>query len=387
MPAIPVGVENLFLSDLSPQLLMLPGPTPLPQAVLQALSSPMLNHRGPQFAELFAEIEKGLQWAFETQHRVLMLTGSGTTGMEAAILNLFSPGDTILAVSNGSFGERFGDMCEVYGLEVERLAYAWGEVVQPHDLADRLASDRHKRIKAVLMVHNETSTGVLNPLQAMASIIREHGALSIVDAISSLTSTPLPMDAWGLDVVLGASQKGFMVPPGLAFVGLSPRAWEAHEKAKMPRFSLDFKLTREYAEQGWTPWTPPIPLFHGLKVSLALMQAEGLAAIQARHLLLTQTVRLGLEALGLKLMISNIEHASRAVTPVFPPEGIAADTIRTQMLSQHNIVLGGGQRKLTGQIFRVGHLGYQHLPAIWSTLTALKLTLQELGYIHPVCLL
>lgn len=376
MPAIPVAVESPSLSELTPQWLMLPGPTPLPQAVLRALSTPMLNHRGPAFAKLFAEIEAGLSWVFQTQHRVLMLTGSGTTGMEAALLNLFSPGDTVLAVSNGSFGERWGDMAEVYGLQVERLAYDWGAPIRPEDLRLRLAADRSQSIKAVLMIHNETSTGVLNPLQEMAEIIREHGALSLVDAISSLTSTPLPMDAWGLDVVLGASQKGFMVPPGLAFVALSPRAWEAHARARLPRFSLDFQLTLEYAEQGWTPWTPPIPLFHGLKVALELMQEEGLDAIQARHLQLMRATRSGLEALGLKLMIPDETHASRAVTPVFPPPGIAADALRQHLLEEYNLVLGGGQRKLTGQIFRVGHLGYQHLPGIWTTLAALKETLQ-----------
>lgn len=383
MPAIPAVVENRSLSEFSPQLLMLPGPTPLPQAVLQALSGPMINHRGPTFAELFAQIEKGLSWAFETQNRVLMLTGSGTTGMEAALLNLFSPGDKVLAVSNGSFGERWGDMAAQYGLEVERLAYEWGKTIQTQDLRSRLQADKTQAIKAVLVIHNETSTGVLNPLQEMAAIVREHGALVIVDAISSLTSTPLPMDAWGLDVVLGASQKGFMVPPGLAFVALSAKAWEAHAQARLPRFSLDFSLTREYAEQGWTPWTPPIPLFYGLKVALQMMQTEGLAQIQARHLHLMQTVRAGLKGMGLELMIPDERHASRAVTPVYPPPGLDADDIRTSLLEEYNIVLGGGQRKLTGQIFRVGHLGYQHLPNIWATLIALEQTLKKRDYPVP----
>jgi aspartate aminotransferase-like enzyme len=343
----------------------------------------MINHRGPAFAELFAEIEKGLSWAFQTEHRVLMLTGSGTTGMEASLLNLFSPGDKILAVSNGSFGERWGDMAALYGLEVERLAYEWGKTIQTQDLRTRLQADKTQAIKAVLFIHNETSTGVLNPLQEMAAIVREHGALVIVDAISSLTSTPLPMDAWGLDVVLGASQKGFMVPPGLAFVALSPKAWEAHAQARLPRFSLDFSLTREYAEQGWTPWTPPIPLFYGLKVALGMMQAEGLEQIQARHLHLMQTVRAGLKGMGLELMIPDERHASRAVTPVYPPPGLDADDIRTSLLEEYNIVLGGGQRKLTGQIFRVGHLGYQHLPNIWATLIALEQTLKKRDYPVP----
>ncbi|PIQ23346.1 aminotransferase [bacterium (Candidatus Blackallbacteria) CG17_big_fil_post_rev_8_21_14_2_50_48_46] len=366
------------MSQILPQYLMLPGPTPLPQAVLQALSGPMINHRGPEFAELFREIEAGLKWVFQTQHRVLMLTGSGTTGMEAALTNLFSPGDKVLALSNGSFGERFGQMAEIYGLEVERLAYEWGEIVSPQALSARLEADTQKQIKAVLVVHNETSAGVLNPLRELSEIISRHGALSIVDAISSLTSTPVQMDEWQLDVVLGASQKGLMVPPGLAFVALSPKAWVAHRSAELPRFSLDFSVTLEYAEQGWTPWTPPISIFHGLRVALAMMREEGLEAIQARHLLLRNTAREGLEQLGLRLMIENPDHASCSVTPVYPPEGLSADLIRSHLHQHYNMVLGGGQRKLTGQIFRIGHLGYQFQPTIWAVLQALEAALSQL---------
>lgn len=365
------------MSNPAPQLLMLPGPTPIPQPVLQALSGPMLNHRGPEWESLFAEVEAGLQWAFQTQHRVLMLAGSGTTGMEATLVNLFSAGDRVLVLANGSFGERWAQMAQRYGLETEILRAPWGKPLPLEALDARLAADRAPYFKAVLMIHNETSTGLLNPLQQVASRVQEHGALMIIDAISSLTSTPLPMDAWQLDVVLGASQKGFMVPPGLAFVALSPRAWEAHRQATLPRYTLDFSLALEYATQGWTPWTPPISLFHGLRVALNMMRAEGLAQIQARHLLLRDTLRQGLRELGLRLMIADDSLASCSVTPVFPPTGISADSLREALRDQFQIIVGGGQRQLTGQIFRVGHLGWQHLPAVWTTLKALEILLSR----------
>jgi aspartate aminotransferase-like enzyme len=344
--------------------------------VLAALTGPMINHRGPAWEALFAEVEAGLQWVFATQQRVLALAGSGTTGMEAALVNLFSPGDRVLALANGSFGERFADMARRYGLEVTLLAAAWGE---PLDLvAFEAALAAQPDLKAVLVVHNETSTGRLNPLAQIAALTRAHGALLIVDAISSLTSTPLPMDAWGLDVVLGASQKGLMVPPGLAFVALSERAWAAHRQARLPRYTLDFSLALEYAQQGWTPWTPPISLFYGLQAALGLMRAEGLAAIQARHLALQQQVRQGARALGLELMISDEAQASRSVTPIFPPPGLSADAIRDHLRTQHQVVVGGGQRRLSGQIFRIGHLGWQHADTVGHAMAALAATLQAL---------
>lgn len=354
---------------------MLPGPTPIPQPVLQALSSPMLNHRDASWASLFAEVEAGLQWAFQTKQRVLMLAGSGTTGMEATLVNLFSPGDRVLVLANGSFGERWAQMARIYGLETEVLSAPWGEPLPLEALDARLTADQERTIRAVLMIHNETSTGLLNPLEAVAQRVRQHGALMITDAISSLTSTPLPMDAWQIDVVLGASQKGFMVPPGLVFVALSSRAWEAHRRATLPRYTLDFSLALEYAARGWTPWTPPISLFHGLRVALEMMRAEGLSQIQARHRLLRDTLRQGLRDLGLALMIPDDRQASCSVTAVYPPAGLSADSLRAALCDEFGIIVGGGQRQLTGKILRIGHLGWQHLPAIWSTLKALEVVL------------
>lgn len=361
---------------------MLPGPTPLPPAVLQALATPMINHRSEAWTELFHEVERETRWLNQTEHDVLFLTGSGTTGMEASLVNLFSPGDRVLALTQGSFSERFAHMAEVYGLEVDRLSYAWGEAIAPEALEAKLKQEHP--YKAVLLVHNETSTGILNPLADLARIIRHYEALSLVDAISSLTSTELATDAWQLDVVLTASQKGYLAPPGLSMVSLSSRAWKAHASARLPRYTLDFKLTREYAQQGFNPWTPPLPIFYALQAAFPLLRAEGLANIQARHFQLMRAVRAGLQAMGLKLFVEDEKLASRSVTPVYPPDGITAKEILQVMRHNYQITLAAGQRKMSGQIFRIGHLGYQDLSTVLGVLSALELTLRELGLaLHP----
>lgn len=356
--------------------LMLPGPTPLPPEVQQALLKPMCNHRSESWKSVVYDVEAHLQWFHETQHRVLVFAGSGTTGMEASLTNLCSPGDRVLAVSFGSFGERFRDMARVYGLECDNLHYEWGEIPRLEDFEKHLKS--HAPYHAVLMVHNETSTGVLLDLEPWAKMAKAHGALVIVDAISSLGTTPLPMDDWGIDVVLSASQKSYACPPGLSLVAVSEDAWKAHAQAKLPRYALDFQLTREYADKGWNPWTPPIGLYYALQAALHLHKTRGLTALQAHHETLTRTVRDGLEALGLTLFVKDLKHASRAVTPVYPPEGIAADALRSYLLEHYDITLGGGQRKLTGQIFRVGHLGYQSLSSVKGVLSCIEESLNAL---------
>lgn len=361
-----------------PQHLMLPGPTPLPPAVLQAMASPMLNHRGEVWQELYKEVDAGVRWLCQTAHETVMLAGSGTTGMEAALTNLFSPGDQVVAVCQGSFSERFAQMAEAFGLQVTRLSYAWGEAARPEELSRLLTESG--AFKAVLLVHNETSTGVLNPLESLAKVAQQHGLLTIVDAISSLTTTPLPVDAWGLDVVITASQKGYLAPPGLSMLSLSPAAWAACEHSTLPRYTLDLLLAREYARRAMTPWTPPLPVFHALKAGFEILRHEGLPQIQARHYQLSRAVRAGLRALGLKLLVEDDQIASRAVTPVYPPEGIDAEDIRKVMHNNYHITLAGGQRKLSGQIFRVGHLGYQDVPTVLGVLSCLEMTLEQLAY-------
>ncbi|MGV3524753.1 MAG: pyridoxal-phosphate-dependent aminotransferase family protein [Candidatus Sericytochromatia bacterium] len=360
--------------------LMLPGPTPLPPAVLQAMSTPMLNHRGPDWSALYREVEAGVKWLCQTEHDVVMLAGSGTTGMEAALTNLFSPGDRVLAVSNGSFGERFGQMAEAFGLQTDRLSYEWGSVINWEDLVFRLEQDGP--YKGVLLVHNETSSGVLNPLKDLCEVIKESGAgaLCIVDAVSSLGTTEIHPDEWGIDVLITASQKGYLAPPGLTMLAISPTAWDHHENARLPRYSLDFKLAREYAESGWTPWTPPIPVFYALQAGFALLRAEGLPNLHARHAQTSRAVRAAIRALGLTLLVDDDHFASRAVTPVFPPANVPAEDLRNLMLINHHIMLAAGQRKLSGQIFRIGHLGHQPPYLVLGVLSALEICLRELGH-------
>lgn len=346
--------------------LMLPGPTPLPPEVQQALLKPMCNHRSEAWREVVYDVEAHLQWFHETQNRVLVFAGSGTTGMEASLTNLCSPGDRVLAVSFGSFGNRFAQMAKIYGLACDTLSYPWGELPRLEDLEQHLKS--HAPYHAVLLIHNETSTGVLLPLEAWAKMAKSYGALVIVDAISSLGTTPLPMDDWGVDIVLSASQKSYSCPPGLSLVAVSEDAWKAHAKATLPRYTLDFQLTREYADKGWNPWTPPIGLYYALQAALHLHKQRGLKDLQHHHETLMTTVRAGLNKQGLKLLVTDDAYASRAVTPVYPPTGVDADQLRSHLLERYNITLGGGQRQLTGQIFRVGHLGYQDIAGVQGVL-------------------
>lgn len=362
-----------------PQHLMLPGPTPLPPQVMQAMAAPMHNHRGDHWKQIYAEVESGVKWLYQTKNDLICLAGSGTTGMEAAITNLFSAGDRVLVLTQGSFSERFAQMTEVYGLDTERLNVDWGQAIEPIVLDQKLKNS--EPFKAVFLVHNETSTGVLNDLKALSEVIRRYDALSIVDAVSSLSTTELPVDQWQLDIVISASQKAYMAPPGLSFVSVSKRAWKAYESSTLPCYTLDFKLAHDYALQGLTPWTPPIPVFYALQASLKLLQAEGLAQIQVRHGRLTAAVRQGLRAMGLQLFVEDDTIASRCVTPVYPPAEIPAGDILKLMHNNYNISLGAGQRKMSDRLFRIGHLGYQDLPAIFGVLSCLEMSLRDLGYV------
>lgn len=362
------------------QSLMLPGPTPMPPSVLKALATPMINHRGSEWSQLFQEVMKGVQWAYQTQNEVLAITGSGTPGLEAAMVNTLSPGDHILVLINGVFGERGARIAEAFGVQAERMVSAPGQAVDLNELEARLKADTDKRFKVVWVTHNETSTGVLNPLEQIASLVHDHGAMIIVDAISSLLSTALPVDDWKLDVVVSGSQKAFMIPPGLSFLSVSERALEAHKTSKIPKFSLDFKHAREFAKNGQTPWTPPISLFYAMKESLRIMQEEGLSNIMARHYQMMKAVRAGVQALGLQPLVTDEAHASRAVTSIYPPDAIAADDLRKAMATHFNIVLAGGQQEFKGKIFRVGHLGYQSLQDIFAALAAMESCLSQLGH-------
>ncbi|MBI4295464.1 MAG: alanine--glyoxylate aminotransferase family protein [Chloroflexi bacterium] len=358
--------------------LRIPGPTPCPEATLQAMTRQMINHRGQDFATFLHDLTARLKTLFQTKNDVFVLTASGTGGMEAAIVNTLSPGDRVLAVSNGYFGERFADIAEVYGAQVERLRFEWGQAADPETVRQRLKAG--PAFNAVLVTHNETSTGVTNDLAAIAAAVREFDSLLLVDAVSSLGCTELATDAWGCDIVVTGSQKGLMTPPGLALVSVSPRAWQAHAQARTPRYYWDFGKCKSFLEKGQTPWTPGLSTYYALAASVELMVREGLPSILARHQRLASFTRQGVRGLGLDIF-GEEAHASAAVTAVTAPPGLDVKKLLNIMRQEHDTVLAGGQQRLEGKIFRIGHLGWVQQGEIEATLAALKVALPQAGFV------
>ncbi|MBI4296566.1 MAG: alanine--glyoxylate aminotransferase family protein, partial [Chloroflexi bacterium] len=334
--------------------LRVPGPTPLPDSILQAMTKQMIDHRGPEFGRIMNGLTANLKTLFQTRNDILLLTGSGTGGMEAAIVNMLSPGEKVLAVSIGDFGNRFASMAKQFGAEVIPLNVEWGQPAEPDAIRKALQAD--PQITTVLITHNETSTGVTNDLAAISKAVKEFDKLLIVDAISSLGSIDLPVDQWNIDVALSGSQKGWMAPPGVAMVSVSPAAWQAHAKARMPRFYWDFTRAKSYAEKGQTPWTPAVTTIYAMAASLELMVKDGLPNIVARHARVGKAAREGVKSLGLSLF-ANEKYASNTVTAV-RGDGLDVKKLRQTIDNECHVVLAGGQGKLDGQIFRIGHLGW-----------------------------
>ncbi len=332
-----------------------PGPTPIPNDIMETMMNPMIDHRGPEFASMLPRITDNLKTLFLTDNEVLVLTASGSGGLEAAIVNLLSPGEKVLAVSIGSFGDRFGRIAEVYGAEVIWLRKEWGLPV----LADEVGSyiDQNPEITSVLITHNETSTGVTNPLQEIAKEVKNRNKLLIVDAVSSLGALPCPVDDWDLDVVVTGSQKGWMVPPGLTMISMSERAWRANATAKMPVAYFDLARASEAAKRGQTPWTPALPQFYALNKALELMIDEGLESIHARHQRVADKVRTEVMAAGLSLFPKDELYCSNTVTAVNALDNMDIAEFRSEIRSA-GVIFAGGQGKLSGSIFRIGHLGY-----------------------------
>ncbi|MQF82547.1 alanine--glyoxylate aminotransferase family protein [SAR202 cluster bacterium AD-802-E10_MRT_200m] len=360
--------------------LRVPGPTPCPTEVLEAGSKQMINHRGPEFAGLIGRIHSGLQQIFQTKNDVILLTGSGTSAMEAAIVNTLSPQDKVLGISVGVFGDRFCQIFEAYGIELIKPQFEAGVAADPELINETLRNNPD--IKAVAITHNETSTGVTNDLETIANIVKSYDKLLLVDAVSSLGCLPLNVDAWGCDVVVTASQKGFMVPPGLAFASVSQRAWDASKTAKLPRFYLDFGRHKSYFERGQTPWTPAVSVMFGLDKALEMMLEEGVGAIHERHASVGQRVRDGIESLGLKLFPKDPQSASNTVTAIHSPEGLDTKALLTELRTEHDVVLAAGQGYLEGKMFRVGHLGYVTEKDIDDVLDSLKVALPKFGVLN-----
>ena len=358
--------------------LRIPGPTPCPEEVLQAMTKQMINHRGEEYGRIQDDVTEKLKQLFQTGNDLLLLTGSGTGGLEATIVNMLSPGDTVLSVSIGVFGERFADIARQFGAEVIPLQFEWGKAADPDAVRQALRSE--PKIKAVLVTHNETSTGVTNDLAAISAVVKEFGKLLLVDAISSLGSINLPVDDWHCDVAITGSQKGWMVPPGLTMLSVSPEAWQAYEQARMPRFYWDFAKAKSFAEKKQTPWTPAVTVLYALSVSLEMMLGEGLDNIFARHARVGRAARDGVKSLGLSLFADEA-HASNTVTSVAATNGLDTKKLVGIMREEHNIVLGGGQQTLSGKIFRIGHLGWVTERDIETVISALKVALPQAGFV------
>lgn len=358
-------------------MLMIPGPTPVPEKVLLSLAKHPIGHRSGDFSKIIAEINQALKWLHQTKNEVLSLNVSGTGAMEAGIINFLSPGDRVLVGVNGKFGDRWAQIAEVFGLQTERISAEWGKPLDTEEFRTKLEADSNKEIKAVIITHSETSSGVLNDLETINKYVKAHGeALIIVDAVTSLGAYNLPIDDWGLDVVASGSQKGYMVPPGLGFISVSDRAWQAYEQAKIPRFYMDLGKYKKANAKDSTPFTPPINLMYGLQTALQMMQKEGLEKIFERHLRLTKATRAAAKALGLSLFAPD-DAASTSVTAIATDD---AEKIRSTMRSKYDIAMAGGQDHLKGKIFRIGHLGFVSDRDILMTISCLEATLIELGY-------
>jgi serine---pyruvate transaminase len=355
--------------------LMTPGPTPAPPEVLAAIAQPVIHHRGPDFRRLYSEALGRLREVFRTEQEVLLFGGSGSGAMESGAANLLSPGDPVLVVSAGYFGERWAAIGKAYGAEVDHLRYAWGEIPSADDAAARL---REHEAAIVFFTHSETSTGVVIDPQPFAAAAREAGALSAVDAVSSLGAVPLETDAWGIDVVASGVQKALMTPLGLAMVSASEAAWARAAGASSPRFYWDWERTRKGQATLDAPVTPPVSLVAGLNVALGMLLEEGLEAAFDRHRRLGRACREGLKAMGLELS-SPDDDSSAVVTAARAPEGIDSGELVLLLRDRHGVTLAPGQGELKGKIFRIGHIGYYDVFDITTALAAVELALVELG--------
>jgi len=357
------------------QQLRIPGPTPLPERVVRAASRPMIDHRGPEFAELLASVTEGARRVFETSGDLLVLTASGSGGLESAIANLLSPGDEVVAAMCGNFGERFAGMAAAYGAHLVRLEAEWGQPVDPADLAEVLAA--HPQARVVLLTHNETSTGVTNGLAGLVRVAHDAGRVVAVDGVSSVSSMRIGVDELGVDVAVSASQKGWMAPPGISFVTVNDRAWELSERCRSPRYYFDWRQARKNAENGSTPWTPAVSVLYAVQEGIRMMEEEGLDNVYARHRRLADATEAGLAALGLQLFAAE-GFRSATVTSAVPMPGLDVSAFRKVLRTKYGVVIAGGQGKMTGQMLRVGHLGAVTDADVVQVLWAMERALDEL---------
>lgn len=357
--------------------LMTPGPTPVPSEVLLAQAKPIIHHRTPEFSAILTRAVEDLKYVFQTKNDVLLYAASGTGVMESAFVNLFSPGDKVIVCSNGKFGNRFAQMADAFGLNAVKLEYEWDRVVDPADIERELKAD--PGIKGVFVVQSETSTGVLNDIESIGRMVGTTDAVLVVDSITGIGAVDIKTDEWGLDVVMTGSQKGLMLPPGLACVSVSEKAWKAAESSGLPKYYFSWAKAKKAMDKSTTAFTPPVSLIIGLGEALNMMRAEGLENVIKRHELLASAARAAAEALGLKLF-APAEGRGNAVTPVWVPEGVDGKALVKMLKDEYGITIAGGQEHLAGKIFRIGHLGYFDRFDIITTIAGLEMVLTELGY-------
>ena len=358
--------------------LLTPGPTQVPPEVALRMAQPLIHHRTPEFSQLFREVQEGLGWLFQTAQPVLTLAASGSGAMEAAVANLCSPGDRVVVVNGGKFGERWLNICAATGLDVHEIKVEWGKAVSVDMVADAL----HPDTRAVLMQASETSTTVLHPVREIAALTRASDTLLVVDGITAVGATDVRMDAWGIDVLITGSQKAMMLPPGLAFIALSEKAWRATQAARLPRFYFDLQKERKAQAKHTTAYTPAISLIAGLHEVLTLLRREGLEGIFARHALLMTATRAAVEALGLRLLA--VDHPSPAATGVWLPDAVDGVRLLTYMRDRMGVDIAGGQDHLTGRVVRIAHIGYAGPFDVITAVSCLEMALHRFGVSVPL---
>jgi serine---pyruvate transaminase len=359
--------------------LLAPGPTPVPSDVLLAMAAPIIHHRSPDFIPVIDSAKKGLQWLYQTKNDVLIICSTGTGGMVGAVNNFFNRDDKVLVINGGKFGERWTNICRAYGLNVEEIIVEWGYAVKPEVVEGKLKKD--KDIKGVFVQASETSTGVYHDIKALASVVKKYSdTLFVVDAISALVAHDLRTDEWGIDVMIGGSQKGVMLPPGIAFVSVSDKAWARAETSKLPKFYFNFRKERANLAKNQTNFTSPVTLIIGLNESLRMLRAEGLENVFRRHATLANATRKAVQAIGLEIYPR--ESPSNSVTAIMSPPGIDGQAIYKNLREKYGITAAGGQDKAKGKIFRIAHLGYSDRFDIITAIAGIEMVLKGMG--HPV---
>lgn len=360
--------------------LMIPGPTPVPETVMMEVAKHPIGHRSTEFSAILKEVYANLKYVFQTENNVFVFTSSGTGAMCAALENLLNEGDKVLSLVIGNFGERWAKIAKSCGAIVDEIRVEAGQVIDPAVLKVKLDEDVNKEIKLVTLTHSETSTGAANDVQTLVKIIKEHGALSVVDGVTSVCAMECKMDEWGIDVLISGSQKGFMIPPGLAFLAASERAWKVYEQCKYPSFYFDWAAHKKSVEADTTPFTPAVNLIVGLNAALKMIKDEGIENVWKRHKRYSMALRAAIKAIGLQLLVPENVNASYAITSILPPEGISVPDIRKVLKQDYDIVVANGQNKLKDKIFRMGTLGYVCDRDLIAAVGALEATLRKLGY-------